>query len=297
MPAIFLHTVTKTYGDFVAIGDLSLEIPDGTIYGLLGPNGAGKTTTIRMILDIIAPDRGKITVLGGLLTDRTKERIGYLPEERGVYPKMKLRDLLLFFAAIKGVRRSDAIPKITYWLERVDLLDWIDKPVETLSKGMQQKIQFITTLLHDPDLLILDEPFGGLDPVNTSLLKDILMELKSEGKTLILSTHIMEQAERLCERICLINRGRKVLDGDIAEIKSRYGRNTIHIEFDGNGDHLFNRQDIIDRVDRYERYAEVRLREGVDPQLFLREAINHVSIRRFEIAEPSLHDIFIDIVK
>lgn len=297
MPALILNSVSKTYDGHKGVDDLSIEVQEGTIYGLLGPNGAGKTTTIRMILDIIAPDTGEILIFGGTICEETKDRIGYLPEERGFYLKMKLGDLLLFLAAIKGVNRRVAHSRIDYWLGRLELSDWMSKPVEALSKGMQQKAQFIATLLGDPDLLILDEPFSGLDPVNTLVLKDILLELKERGKCLILSTHNMEQAEKLCERICLIDHGRMVLEGDLSEIKSRFGRNTVQIEFDGNGEEFLSGSEMILQVDRYERYAEVHLREDADPQVFLREAASRMSIRRFEISEPSLNDIFIEAVR
>jgi len=234
MIALSLQAVTKRYGDFLAVDRLSLDVPAGTITGLLGPNGAGKTTTIRMILNIIAPDEGRIALFDRPLDDRAKDRIGYLPEERGLYGKMKVDELLHFFAGIKGAEGPEADARIDEWLERMGLSSWKGHRTDALSKGMQQKVQFIATVAHDPDLIVLDEPFTGLDPVNTDVLKDILFDLRSRGKTILLSTHLMDHAERLCDGICLINRGRNVLSGRLSEIKQAHSdlavRRTVVVE-------------------------------------------------------------------
>ena len=290
-----LQHITKQFDGVVAVDDLSLEITEGSMYGLLGPNGAGKTTTIRMIMNIIVPDFGRIELFGEPFQEALKDRIGYLPEERGLYGKMKITDLLIFLAAIKGVPKREAASRAEEWLERFDLSEWRNKPVESLSKGMQQKLQFIATVLHDPELIILDEPFAGLDPVNTNLLKDIMLDLKQKGRTIIFSTHRMEQVEKLCERICLINKGRKVLEGELSDIKRQYGRNTVRLEFNGD-DTFLNDSRLIRSKDYYGNYVEVHLQEGADPQDLLRSALRHAAVTRFEVTEPSLNDIFIEVV-
>lgn len=220
--AISLKGVVKRFGKFTAVDHLDLEIPHGTTFGLLGPNGAGKTTSIRMVMNITKPDEGEIRVLGEKMNDKLQERIGYLPEERGLYRKMKVVDQLLFFAAIKGVDKDTAMKRLSPWIDSMDLRPWLLKKTEELSKGMQQKVQFLGTLVHDPEVLILDEPFAGLDPINVILVKDFLAEFKRQGKTVIFSTHVLEQAERMCESIALLYRGRKILDGTVKEIKHAY---------------------------------------------------------------------------
>src|SRR5712691_7838061 len=229
-PILELETVHKSYGSFVAVDRLSLQIPRATIYGLLGPNGAGKTSTIRMIMNIIVPDSGRILFDGAPWHESLLDRIGYLPEERGLYRKMKVVDLLLFLAEIKSVSSQQALPQIVSWLERMGLSQWKDKKLDELSKGMQQKVQFISCAIHNPDLIILDEPFAGLDPLNVAQLKEILLDQKKEGKTILLSTHRMDQAEVLCDSICLINKSRKILDGSLQEIKRRHARNSVYLE-------------------------------------------------------------------
>jgi ABC-2 type transport system ATP-binding protein len=220
--AISLHGVVKRFGKFAAVDHLDLEVPHGTTFGLLGPNGAGKTTTIRMIMNITKPDGGEIRVLGEQMNDKLQERIGYLPEERGLYRKMKVVDQLLFFAAIKSVDRDTALKRLSPWIDSMDLRPWLQKKTEELSKGMQQKVQFLGTLVHDPEVLILDEPFSGLDPINVVLVKDFLTEFKRQGKTVIFSTHVLEQAERMCDSIVLLFRGRKILDGTLKSVKHAY---------------------------------------------------------------------------
>lgn len=291
--AVEMEHVTKRYGNFYAVRDLSLAIPAGAVYGLLGPNGAGKTTSIRMMLSIIIPDEGRIGMLGRTLDESLKAKIGYLPEDRGLYPKMKVGEALEFMAEIKGLPRSTVPAALDMWLARFELADWKEKKVEQLSKGMQQKIQFIATVIHDPDLVILDEPFSGLDPVNTKLLKDIMLELRDRGKTIVFSTHRMEQVEMICDDICLINKGEAVLQGRLAEIKKEYGKNSIHLEYGGSIAFLRENPDI-DKIDDYGRAAEIRLKEKADAQNVLKCLVGRARVDRFEIQEPSLNAIFIE---
>ena len=301
-PALLLDHVTKRFADHTAVDDLSLAVPTGVIYGLLGPNGAGKTTTIRMMLDIILPDTGRVQLFGGTGTARDHSaRIGYLPEERGLYRRMRVLDVLVFLAEMKGVDRRRARTRALAWLERLGLGEWQARRVDDLSKGMQQKIQFISTLLHDPTLVILDEPFAGLDPVNAQILKDIVLELRNGGVTVLLSTHVMEQAERLCDQLCIIARGRKLVDGTLAEIKRTHGGQHLTIGFDGRAGaaavQLFADQRLVRKVDDYGQYAELELASGADPQELLRALVQSgVRLSRFELMEPSLHKIFIDLV-
>lgn len=296
MDSLVIEGVSKSFDHLMAVDDLSLKIEEGSLFGLLGPNGAGKTTTIRIILNIILPDKGSISLFGQALTEEAKNRIGYLPEERGLYTKMKVSDMLLFLAAIKGVSSKEARKAMDYWLERLDLIEWKDKKVEDLSKGMQQKLQFIATILHKPDLIVLDEPFFGLDPINANLLKDIILELNKEGKTVILSTHVMEKVEKLCRHICLINKGKKVLDGNLMDIKKKYGKNTVIISYEGK-DNFLKDSPIIEKMDRYSNYVELRLGRGADTQQLLEQAMKEARINRFEVVEPSLNEIFIELVE
>jgi ABC-2 type transport system ATP-binding protein len=271
-----LDQVRKSFGDFTAVRDLSLAVRAGRIFGLLGPNGAGKTTTIRMIVNITAPDSGTIELFGRQITPGLQDRIGYLPEERGLYKKMKIADQLKFFAELKNISGKEADTRIDSWLARVKLSEWKSKRSMALSKGMQQKIQFITAVLHEPDLLILDEPFSGLDPVNVELLKDIVIELKRAGKTIIFSTHQMEVAEKICDDICLINRSQKVLDGSLREIKKSFGRNAIALRMEGSNG-ILNDPTLVSNVRTHSD-------ELVD---------SGANVSKFEMIEPSLHDIFI----
>ena len=291
MQAVKVDGISKSYGKLQAVDHLSLEVPAGTVYGLLGRNGAGKTTTIRMLMDILAPDEGAVRIYGEPMGAAVRDRIGYLPEERGLYPKMKVNDVLQYLAAIHGVPRPVSQPRIDGWLERLELSDWKTKKVQELSKGMQQKLQFVGTILHEPDLVILDEPFSGLDPVNVNLLKDILVELTRAGKTLVFSTHIMEQAEKLCERVCIIDKGRKVLDGNLTEIKETYGKNTVVVSYEGDG--AFLDDPTVARKDDYGQYVELSLIDGADHQALLRRAMESARVSRFEVVHPSLNDIFI----
>jgi len=296
MSTLSLHNVTKYYGDLCAVHDLSFEVKKGEIFGLLGPNGAGKTTTIRMIMRIILPDTGTIQIMGQSNHSDVLDRVGYLPEERGLYRKMKVHQLLAFFAELKNVPRQQIPSRIHYWLDRMDLMEWRDRKVEELSRGMQQKLQFIVAMLHEPELIILDEPFAGLDPVNTDIVKEILLEEKEKGKSIILSTHLMEQVEKICDSICLINKGQKVLGGDLKEVKRRYGRNNVVIEYRGKPKFLGNKS-LVQNYNDYGNYVEIQLKEGVNPQSLLQRAIEDVEVFRFELVEPSLHEIFVETVK
>jgi ABC-2 type transport system ATP-binding protein len=242
-----LDHITKSFGEFKAVDDLSLKVHAGRIYGLIGPNGAGKTTTLRMIVNITAPDTGRVELFGQQITPQLQDRIGYLPEERGLYKKMKVGDQLRFFAELKNVAGKEADKRVDRWLARLKLAEWKGKKVSELSKGMQQKIQFITCIIHDPDLLILDEPFSGLDPVNVELLKEIVLQLKASGKTIIFSTHQMEVAEKICDDLCLINRSRKVLDGSMRAVKRSFGRNAVALRLTGGEQVLADRK-LVSRV-------------------------------------------------
>ncbi|MBN2088092.1 ATP-binding cassette domain-containing protein [candidate division KSB1 bacterium] len=295
MKVLEVNKINKAFGNFKAVDEISFALEEGTIWGLLGPNGAGKTTTIRMIMNIIVPDSGEIHILGNKNSNSTTDQIGYLPEERGLYRKMKVGELLIFLGKLKSMSRSAAMKKIDYWLERLEIKDWKTKKLEELSKGMQQKVQFIGTILHDPKLLILDEPFGGLDPINTNIVKDIMLEMKETGTSIIFSTHQMESAEKLCEEIFLIDEGKQVLSGNLGQIKQSYGRLNIHIEYDGN-DSFLETSSEIKKYDNYGSYVEIQLHENGDSQKLLSEAMKVARIRKFEIKEPSLNEIFIETI-
>jgi ABC-2 type transport system ATP-binding protein len=291
---VVLRNVTKRFGEFTAVSDLSLEVRAGRIFGLLGPNGAGKTTTIRMIVNIFAPDSGEVKLFGNAISPAIQDRIGYLPEERGLYKKMKVGDQLRFFAELKSVGGREADARIDRWLARLKLSEWKAKKSSELSKGMQQKVQFITTVLHEPDLLILDEPFSGLDPVNVDLLKEIVLELKQAGKTIIFSTHQMEVAEKICDDICLINRSRKVLEGSIRSVKAGFGRNAVALRLAG-GEEVLSDRSLVRRVEHHSDGLEALLAESANAQQLLQRLVGAgAHVERFEMIEPSLHDIFIE---
>ena len=293
--AVAMQGVTKAFGDFRAVDRIDLDVPAGEIFGLLGPNGAGKTTTIRMIMDIIRPDSGEVRVLGAKLADGTKDRIGYLPEERGLYRKMKVAEMLEFQGAIKGMAPAAARKAGLDWLDRLEIGDWKDKKVEELSKGMQQKAQFVAAVMAKPALLILDEPFSGMDPVNQDLFKDVILEVNRAGTTILFSTHQMDTAEKLCKRIALINHGKVALAGVLSEVKAGFGKNSVLMEFDGDGSFLGSLPGVAS-VDDYGQYQEIRLAAGADPQELLRASVGKLRIRRFEIVSPTLHNIFIELV-
>jgi ABC-2 type transport system ATP-binding protein len=294
MDAVVLDGVTKRFDTLTAVGNLSLRIREGAVFGLLGPNGAGKTTSLRMIMRVLIPDEGSIQVLGEPVSERTQDLVGYLPEERGLYAKMKVREVLRFLGALKGLSETEAAQRAQAWLERLELAAWSEKKIQDLSKGMQQKVQFIATVIHKPPLLILDEPFAGLDPVNAGLIKDIMLELRDQGSTIILSTHRMEQVEMMCDAICLINKGCNVLNGDLRAIKQSYGKNTLRMEYSGDGDFLEG-TGLVEKVNRFGVVVEARLKPGADPQEILKAALlRGVRISRFELVEPPLNDIFIE---
>jgi ABC-2 type transport system ATP-binding protein len=293
MDAIALENVTKSYESVIAVSGVNLRVRQGAVLGLLGPNGAGKTTTIRMVMNILVPDEGSILVLGKPVTDESRESIGYLPEERGLYPRMQVRKLIVFLGALHGLSEAEADRRAREWLDRFELGEWAEKKVNELSKGMQQKVQFIASVIHRPQLVILDEPFSGLDPVNAATVKDIMLEMRDQGSTIILSTHRMEQVEKMCDSICLINHGRNVLDGDLRAIKQSYGKNTLQIEFTGPDSFLSH--PAVATVNRFGTGAEAKLKPGSDPQEILRAAVQSgAQITRFELIEPSLSDIFIE---
>ncbi|MBD3616087.1 MAG: ATP-binding cassette domain-containing protein [Gracilimonas sp.] len=295
MAIIEVKNVFKAFGKTKAVNDVSFEVEKGRIFGLLGPNGAGKTTTIRMINYIITPDSGNISINGVEASPETQKMIGYMPEERGLYKKMKVFDQLMYLTQLKGINPGEARKAIEYWLERFGASDWKKKKVGELSKGMSQKIQFIATIAHDPDIYIFDEPFSGLDPINSETLKEIIIELRDKGKTILFSTHRMEQVEQMCDDICLFNQGEAVLTGKLREIKSSFGENTINLEFEGDGSFLDELEDV--RINnRSTNFAEIRVLNGQNMQNILRLAMDHAEIHRFERIEPSLTEIFISTV-
>jgi ABC-2 type transport system ATP-binding protein len=293
--ALVLEGVSKSFDGHQAVRALSLRVPRGSVFGLLGPNGAGKTTTLRMVMNVFAPDTGTIEILGRPADHAVRDRIGYMPEERGLYPRMVLEEQLVFMAAIKGLERKAALQRLAPWLERLGLADWRKKKVNELSKGMQQKAQFVATVLHEPDVLIMDEPMSGLDPVGMDVIRETMLDLSRRGTTIVLSSHQMDTVERLCDRVALINRGAKVLDGSVAEVKAGHGKNTVALAFDGDGSFLESLPGVA-KVTDFGQYVEVRLHEGADAQPLLVEAAARLRVRRFEIVEPSLHDIFVETV-
>jgi len=293
MNAIALHDITKRFGSHVAVDGLSLEVPAGSVYGFIGPNGSGKTTTIRMILHILLPDSGRIEVFGDGRTDAARDRIGYLPEERGLYKKMKVERLLRYYGRLKGKSLSSIDKNIRRWIDQMGLGPWLDKPVEALSKGMAQKVQFIAAVVSDPELLILDEPFSGLDPVNAEVLKDAVLDVRRQGTTIVFSTHDMAVAERMCDRIFMIYKGRKVLDGTLDQIQAAYGADTLRLRIDGGAAILGSMPDVV-TVNDYGQLQEVRC---ADPQALLAALVARTRVHHFEITRPSLHDIFVRIAR
>jgi ABC-2 type transport system ATP-binding protein len=294
MSAISIRGVTKTFDDHAAVRDLSLDVPVGSIYGFIGPNGSGKTTTIRMIVNILRPDSGDITVFGRHDSSSARDDVGYLPEERGLYKKMSVRRLLRYYGRLKGRRAAEIEPVMTAWLARLQLTPWIDKRIDQLSKGMAQKVQFVAAVVSQPKLLILDEPFSGLDPVNAEALRDAVLELRRSGTTVVFSTHDMTAAERLCDRIFMIFRGRKVLDGSLDDIQSTYGQDTVRVRTSG-GSSILTGLPGVESVNDHGNFQDVRLTG--DPQLFLQKLADRTAVQHFEIAKPSLHDIFVRIAR
>jgi ABC-2 type transport system ATP-binding protein len=290
-----LRNITKRYDSFTAVDSLSFNIPQGCVYGLLGPNGAGKTTTIRMMIGITMPDSGEVWMFGERFQSTHLERVGYLPEERGLYKRMKIGELLSFFAQLKGIPRAEADRRVARWLERLDLQKWAKAKAEELSKGMQQKVQFIASVLHDPDFVIMDEFSSGLDPANARDLENILLELRKAGKTILFSTHRMDQVEKLCDEITLVNHGRAVLQGELRRVKASYGKSAVQIEYDGDASFL-DRKELVQSFHNSGNRVELKLAPGADSQALLRLATEKARIRKFELVEPSLEEIFIDLV-
>ncbi|HEY6809423.1 MAG TPA: ATP-binding cassette domain-containing protein [Gemmatimonadales bacterium] len=295
-----LDRVTKRFAGHVAVDRLSLNVPPGVIYGLLGPNGAGKSTSIRMLMHIYVPDEGTVRVFGAGGGRDQSARIGYLPEERGLYPKMRVLDVLVFLARIKGMDGRLARTRAQEWLERLGLGEWQSRKVSDLSKGMQQKVQFISTVLHDPDLVVMDEAFSGLDPVNAQVLKDTVLDLRRRGKTILFSTHIMEQAEKLCDYVCIIARGRKLVDGTLADVKRTHGGRHLMVGFDGasgDAERIFADTRLVKKADGTAQAAELELASNADAQEILKALVSSgARLAKFELAEPSLNKIFIDLV-
>ena len=290
--AIVLENVTKTFGETLAVDRLSLSVPKGSVYGFIGPNGSGKTTTLRMIMNILVPDSGEIRIFGERLRKSDTDRIGYMPEERGIYTRMKVRDLLRFYGSLKSGRNVRR--EVDKWLEKLDLADWGNKKLEALSKGMRQKVQFIATVVSGPEIVLLDEPFTGLDPVNTEAIKDAILGLQAGGATVIFITHDMSVAEKMCNFIFMIFRGRKVLDGPLAAIQDQYGSDTIRMRTDGGVRALANLEGV-ERINDFGQIQELRMARGCDPQNVLASVLSRTAVRSFEIVKPSLHDIFLRI--
>jgi ABC-2 type transport system ATP-binding protein len=293
--ALTLDSVTKRFGQFTAVSNLSLRVPTGCIYGFLGQNGAGKTTTIRMVMSIFHQDEGSISVLGHSDAAQVKDRLGYLPEEKGLYKKMRTAEIVAYFGKLKGMDTVTANLKATELLTQYGLGDWVNKKCEAMSKGMGQKVQILGTIIHNPDLVILDEPFSGLDPVNRDLMRDTILQMKREGRTVIFSTHVMEQAEQLCDAMMMIHKSELAFEGTVAEIKRGLDQG-IRIEYDGDGS-VLQRLPGKDRVNDNNKSAEIFLQPGNDPQDALRWLVDHLTIRSFDISEPSLHEVFVRTVE
>ncbi|MBW7989375.1 MAG: ATP-binding cassette domain-containing protein [Planctomycetes bacterium] len=295
MDAVLLNSLQKSFGEVRAVNNLSVTVPQASVYGFLGPNGAGKTTTLRMIMNIIRPDSGQIRIFGDSSVEQAKSRIGYMPEERGLYRKMTVTKVLAFFGAIKGLTGNELSGRVSKWLRCVELTDWATKKVEELSRGMHQKLQFAVTAINEPELLILDEPFAGLDPLNTDLIKAIMLEMRDEGKTIIFSTHVMHEAEKLCDSILLINKGRAILDDSLANIKSHRSSNIVSAELEGDTDFI-ERLPKVKAVKSEGHSFEITLADNADTQQLLKALVERLRVHRFEVKVPSLHEIFVDLV-
>jgi len=295
MDAVLLNSLQKSFGEVRAVNNLSVTVPPASVYGFLGPNGAGKTTTLRMIMNIIRPDSGEIRIFGDSSVEQAKARIGYMPEERGLYRKMTVAKVLAFFGTIKGLSGNEISSRVSHWLRRVELTDWATKKVEELSRGMHQKLQFAVTAINEPELLILDEPFAGLDPLNTDLLKAIMLEMRNEGKTIIFSTHVMHEAEKLCDSILLINKGRAILDDSLAHIKSQRSSHVVSLELEGDTDFI-EKLPIVKAVESDGHNFEITLAGNADAQQLLKVLVERLRVQRFEVKVPSLHEIFVDLV-
>jgi len=287
--------LTKYFEAFQAVDHVTLQVPTGSIYGVLGPNGAGKTTSLRMTLGIIDPDEGTSRLLGGHKPQSVRHRIGYLPEERGLYPGMKAREAIAFMGALRGLDWSEGRRRAATFMTELGLERVIDDKIRKMSKGMAQMVQLIGSIVHAPDLIVLDEPFSGLDPLSQDILLEAMLELKAAGVTVLFSTHIMEHAEKICERILLVNHGREIVSGALAEVKSRHGRNAVQIEFDGDASFI-DKLPCVESVRRFPRWIEAQLRPGADSDELYRALAGRLKVRRFEVVAPSLHKIFISLV-
>lgn len=294
MTLLDVQDICKTFGNFKAVDSVRFKVEPGKIYGLLGPNGAGKTTTIRMIMNILIPDSGTISLFDQPISDKTKSRIGYLPEERGIFQKMKVRELLTFFTELHGLPAAQGKKLAAEWLEKLELSAWADKKVEELSKGMQQKLQFASTILHNPELIILDEPFSGLDPVNVNLIKDIMLEIKESGKTIIFSTHMMEAAEKLCDDILMIQNGVKVLDGPINQIREQYGKHSLRLEYSGDV-RFIQKSKAVKSIHDYSNSAEIELHNGFSVNDLLQDLLPKIQIHSLVSRQSSLNEIFLQL--
>lgn len=292
MNAIEIQNITKYFGEHTAVNALTLKVPKGSIYGFIGPNGSGKTTTIRMIMNILYPDDGEISILGKQHRGSAHDNIGYLPEERGLYKKMKVRELLQFYGQLR--KSSNLNQQIDYWLKKFKLESWGNKKVETLSKGMSQKVQFITTIIHNPEIVILDEPFSGLDPINAEIIKAAILELREKGSTIIFSTHDMNMAEKMCDYIFMIYKGRKVLDGTLSDIQDKYGNDTIRLQT-ADGAVVLRDLEGVEKVNDFGQLQEIKIKEDFDAQQIIKNLLDKTVVKKFEITKPSLNDIFIRI--
>ena len=292
---LVVENLRKEYKNIVAVDNISFKVEEGRIFGILGPNGAGKTTTLRAVLNIIRPTSGKITFNNKPITNEFLNTIGYLPEERGLYKRSKVTDVILYFAGLKKMPRNKALSEAKSWLKKLEIEQYADKKIEELSKGNQQKVQFIVSVVHDPDLLILDEPFTGFDPINQTLIKETILSFVTAGKIIILSTHQMETVEKLCSDILLINKGVELYLGSLANLKKNFGTNTVKIEFDGDAEFISSLNGV-QNVDRYRNYAEVQLKDNIDPSEFLKMIVNKIKIKSFSVLEPTLNKIFIDVI-
>jgi len=293
---LVVENLRKEYKNLVAVDNISFKVDEGRIFGILGPNGAGKTTTLRTVLNIIKPTSGKITFNNKPITNEFLNTIGYLPEERGLYKRSKVIDVILYFAGLKKMQRHRALSEANEWLKKLEIEQYTNKRIEELSKGNQQKVQFIISVIHNPSLLILDEPFTGFDPINQTLIKETVLSFIIDGKIIILSTHQMETAEKLCSDILLINKGVELYQGSLTNLKKNFGTNTVKIEFDGDAGFINNLTEV-QHIDRYSNYAEIQLKNNFDPSDFLKLIVNKINIKNFSVLEPTLNKIFIDVIK
>jgi len=293
---LVVKKLTKIYKNVTAVNDLSFTVNEGKIFGLLGPNGAGKTTTIRTVLNIIKPTSGEISFFDQLITRNFLNEIGYLPEDRGLYKKSRVNEIILYFASLKNMPHTKARKQSDYWLNKLEIKQYKDRRIEELSKGNQQKVQFIISIIHNPRLLILDEPFSGFDPINQQIIRETILSFVNEGKLIILSTHMMDIAERMCSDILLLNKGKEVVSGSLSQLKKNFGANMVELGFEGNIDAIKNLS-YVKSIDNYNNYAEIQLNDSIEPYVFLRDVANKMKVNHFRIIEPTLNKIFIDMIK